>query len=54
MYPDYFIVGIKTPEGQYTYHYHIKYWDMFDVKEMAFAPKWDGHKPEDVTRLLSL
>ncbi len=52
---DMFIVGVETPEGHYTYHYHINpYWDMFDVKELDFAPEWDGHKPEDITRLFSL
>lgn len=54
MYDDYFIVGVETDEGQYTYHYHLDYWDMFDVKELDKAPKWDGHKPEDITRLLTL
>lgn len=54
MYDDYFIVGITTDEGDYTYHYHKDHWNMFAVKERAFAPKWDGHKPEDITRLLSL
>ena len=54
MYPGYFIVGIKTPEGDYSYHYELKYWDMFKVPEIERAPKWDGHKPEDVTRLISL
>lgn len=54
MYDDYFIVGIVTPEGDYTYHYHLNHWDMFDVKEIPHAPKWDGHKPEDITRLLSI
>lgn len=54
MYKDHFIVGIDTPEGQYTYHYHIKHWDMYDVKELNKAPKYDGHKPEDITRLLGL
>lgn len=54
MFDDYFIAGIKTPEGQYTYHYHIDAWDKFDVKELERAPEWDGHKPEDVTRLYSL
>lgn len=24
------------------------------VNELEFAPEWDGHKPEDVDRLLSL
>lgn len=54
MYDDYFVVGITTPEGDYTYHYYKDYWDYFDVKVLEHALKWDGHKPEDVTRLLSL
>lgn len=54
MYADYFIVGVETGEGHFTYHYHTKYWDMFAVKELDFAPEWDGHKSEDVTRLLSI
>lgn len=51
---DSFICGIETPEGQYTYHYKLEYWDYFKVKELEFAPEYDGHKPEDITRLLSL
>ena len=54
MYDDYFIVGIETRYGQYTYHYHINNWNMFDVKELDKAPEYDGHKPEDLHRLLSL
>lgn len=54
MYEGYFIVGIDTPEGQYTYHYDMKHWDDFKVKELEKAPEYDGHKPEDITRLLSL
>lgn len=54
MYENYFIVGLNTPEGQYTYHYHMDHWDKFDVLEMDYAPEWDGHKPNYVTRLLSL
>lgn len=55
MFKDYFIVGIDTPEGTYSYHYHMQYWDHFDgIREYENAPEWDGHKPEDVTRLLSL
>jgi len=54
MYENYFIVGISTNEGDYTYHYQLDEWDYFDVKELSFAPKWDGHKPEDITRLLAL
>ena len=54
MYQDYFIVGVKTPQGDFTYHYHIDNWDMFDVFERDFAPKWDGHTSDDIDRLFSL
>jgi len=54
MFDDYFIVGINTPEGQFTYHYQLKYWDMFQVTELSTAPEYDGHTPSDITRLLSL
>lgn len=54
MYDDYYIVGIKTPEGEYTFHYHMDTWDTFDVPEIENAPEWDGHKPSDITRLHSL
>jgi hypothetical protein len=55
MFDNYFIVGIETPQGNYTYHYHMEYWDHFSgVKELPNAPEWDGHQPKDITRLLSL
>lgn len=54
MYDNYFIVGITTDEGDYTYHYHLDFWDMFNVKELEFAPEWDGHKPSDYNRLFTL
>lgn len=47
MYDGMFIVGIDTPFGQASYHYDIDpYWDMFDCKELEYAPEWDGHTPE--------
>lgn len=55
MFDNMFIVGITTPEGQYSYHYDIDpYWNMFNVTELDNAPEWDGHKPKDVGRLNSL
>ena len=54
MFDDYFIVGVNTPNGYYTYHYHMDDWDMFDVEEVEKAPEWDGHKPSDIRRLLTL
>lgn len=49
-----FIVGIDTPEGSYTYHYDNKYFDLFDCKILDYGKHWDGHTEKDVTRLLSL
>lgn len=49
-----FIVGIDTPEGSYTYHYEDAYYGLFDCKELDRAKHWDGHIEKDVTRLLSL
>jgi hypothetical protein len=54
MYENYFIVGITTPEGNYTYHFNKDYWDKFDIPIRSCAPQWDGHKPEDITRLYSI
>ena len=52
---EWFIVGIDTPEGSYTYHYETaEYFDLFHCKEVMCAPEWDGHTEKDVTRLLSL
>lgn len=49
-----FIVGIDTPQGSYTYHYEDKYFNMFDCIELSKGKEWDGHTEDDVTRLLSL
>lgn len=55
MYDDYFIVGITTPTGNATYHYELKYWDLFNCKELDNAPEWDGHTPDDVcARILTI
>lgn len=50
-----FIAGIETPKGTATYHCHIKYWDMFHIRELSNAPEWDGHTPDEaIERLISL
>ena len=49
-----FIVGIDTPEGSYTYHYENNYYSLFDCEELERGKHWDGHTEKDVTRLLSL
>lgn len=51
---EWFIVGVDTPQGCYTYHYAKEYWDMFDCKELECGKEWDGHTEEDIIRLLSL
>lgn len=51
---EWFIVGIDTPKGSYTYHYENKFWDMFKCKELEVAKEWDGHTEKDVERLLYL
>ncbi len=49
-----FIVGVDTPEGSYTYHYEDNYYSLFDCVELECGKHWDGHTEKDVTRLLSL
>ena len=49
-----FIVGIDTPKGSYTYHYESKDFDKFDCVELPRGKHWDGHTEDDVIRLLSL
>jgi hypothetical protein len=54
MFENYFIAGINTPDGQFTYHCHIDHWDKFEVAELETAPHYDGHTPNDITRLYSI
>jgi hypothetical protein len=50
-----FIAGIETAAGQYTFHFKLKYWRLFDgVQTLSHAPKYDGHMPGAVVRLMSL
>ena len=49
-----FVVGVDTPEGSYTYHYEAKYFDLFDCDILDYGKHFDGHTEKDVTRLLSL
>lgn len=54
MYKDFFIVVFNTPEGNFSYHYHMMYWGVFDfLKERPNAEEFDGHTWKDVTRLQS-
>ena len=54
MFDNYFMVGLTTDEGDFSYHYHEDDWDKFQVKVLDSAPEWDGHESKDVIRLESL
>lgn len=41
-----FIVTVELPTGQASNHYREEFWDLFDVREAARAPEWDGHTPQ--------
>ena len=43
-----FLIAVDTPKGQYSYHYPMKEWDRFDVKELPKAKHFDGHTSKDV------
>lgn len=47
-----FIAGIDTQEGNFTYHCEEKYWPLFECQEIPQA-RFDGHTAKDVYRLLN-
>lgn len=49
-----FIIGIDTPEGSYSYHYEDSFYSLFECKELPVGKAWDGHTEKDVRRLLPL
>lgn len=54
MYDGMFIVGTELPTGKLiSYHYDLDpWWDIFNIREVEYAPKWDGHTPDDVIERL--
>lgn len=44
----FFIVMAELPTGQFSYHYPLTDWDLFDIPELARALPWDGHTSADV------
>lgn len=48
MFDGWFIAGMDLPTGVITYHIPIRLWDLFECKDLAAAPKWDGHTSNDV------
>src|SRR5574344_1249698 len=43
-----FIAGISTEDGMITYHFKLEYWDDFLIKEIPYAPKYNGYSSDDV------
>lgn len=43
-----FIVGIDTPQGSFTYHFEDKYWSIFDCKELEVARHHNDHSEKAV------
>jgi hypothetical protein len=56
MFDGYVIAGLETPVGAVTYHLPESYADTLaaipGVRELAYAPRWDGHSPADVVQRL--
>src|SRR5882672_12208140 len=47
-YNGWFIAGMSLPTGQITYHIPERLWDLYKIKELINAPKFDGHNSNDV------
>jgi activator of HSP90 ATPase len=56
MFDGYFIVMAVIPNiGQISYHYKLKHWDEFHIKEVEKTPEYDGHTSLDIlTRLVQI
>ena len=51
---EWFVVVAILPTGQITNHYHIKYWDYFQIKEYPqVKDEFDGHTSTDVLKRLN-
>lgn len=50
----YFIVQMNHPIiGQISYHYKLKHWNEFNLKEAVEAERWDGHTSLDALERLN-
>lgn len=47
-----FVVTAELPTGQITNHYKSKYWSLFNIPALEWAPEWDGHTANDVAERL--
>lgn len=48
-----FIVMMKTPYGQISNHYEMKYWDMFSCPSQYKSWEYDGHTPKEAAERLN-
>lgn len=56
MYEGWFIAGMHLPTGDISYHLPVDMWELLDGKGVETtnkAPKWDGHTPADVVKVLN-
>lgn len=54
MFPGMFMVGLKLPEGQISYHLEERWWGLCeDLPERNRAPRFDGHDSHEVLARLS-
>ena len=49
---EYFIVVAELPNGQISFHYELKDWDLFKIPEKVIPNEFDGHTPQDVLERL--
>lgn len=49
---EWFIVMVNLPTGQISNHYHVDYWDLFNIPERETADEWDNHTPEQAAERL--
>lgn len=53
MFDGMFVVCAESKDfGQISYHYNAEFWDMFEIEEVEFSPKWDRHTADDVVERL--
>lgn len=55
MFDGFFVVYMESPIGQISYHYEMKYWDLFPIEESPRMPEFDGHTSSDaINRIYNL
>ena len=47
-----FIVGLNTPKGSASYHFKMEFWDLFNVKEIPKAPRYDNYTSQEALERL--